>query len=391
MNNPPLIEAINELTVEKVMLNQNQTRRLEAIARWLREIRDSAEFKQLEYSPDVTLADAIQAVGELLQEQDHCDYNPSNFTDEEWHKYLEQRPVMHIRRVIPWREKISSFILDAAIKGALYKAFTDLGILLDTNNDGKITIEDVELKLIGNSYDFQAALGGKFDFETDFATDFGLPNLGLSVEAQKVSVGVDYRFDLGFGIEQNNNQTPQFYFNTSSNKEISLNLNAGVDMLQARGKLGFLELDVEDKNAANELAIELAIDLQDNDNKLHLNELPIIDANFDGKADIQLGFKTSFNGSEKLPSLLSDFNLLWEFDGTDLDGNTPNIAFNNVRLDMGTFFSNFVDPIFKNIQEITKPIEPIAKFLTRPIQGVESFIEAIYLDKCAFTPWMTKL
>lgn len=48
------------------MLNQNQTRRLEAIARWLKEIRDSAEFKQLEYSPDVTLADAIQAVGELL-------------------------------------------------------------------------------------------------------------------------------------------------------------------------------------------------------------------------------------------------------------------------------------------------------------------------------------
>ncbi|MBD2168415.1 hypothetical protein H6G04_28935 [Calothrix membranacea FACHB-236] len=66
MNNPPPIEAINELTVEKVMLNQNQTRRLEAIARWLKEIRDSAEFKQLEYSPDVTLADAIQAVGELL-------------------------------------------------------------------------------------------------------------------------------------------------------------------------------------------------------------------------------------------------------------------------------------------------------------------------------------
>jgi hypothetical protein len=48
------------------MLNQNQLRRLEASSRWLREIQASAEFKQLEYSPDVTLADAIQAVGELL-------------------------------------------------------------------------------------------------------------------------------------------------------------------------------------------------------------------------------------------------------------------------------------------------------------------------------------
>ncbi|AUB44090.1 hypothetical protein COO91_10308 (plasmid) [Nostoc flagelliforme CCNUN1] len=45
------------------MLNQNQLRRLEAIDRWLREIRDSEEFSQLEYSPDVMLGDAIQAVG----------------------------------------------------------------------------------------------------------------------------------------------------------------------------------------------------------------------------------------------------------------------------------------------------------------------------------------
>lgn len=47
------LEAINELPLERTMLNQNQLRRLEAIDRWLREIRDSEEFRQLEYSPDV--------------------------------------------------------------------------------------------------------------------------------------------------------------------------------------------------------------------------------------------------------------------------------------------------------------------------------------------------
>ncbi|MHC5824614.1 MAG: hypothetical protein ACYT04_54420 [Nostoc sp.] len=49
------LEAINELPFEKVMLNQNQLRRLEAIDRWLREIRDSEQFTQLEYSPDVMI------------------------------------------------------------------------------------------------------------------------------------------------------------------------------------------------------------------------------------------------------------------------------------------------------------------------------------------------
>jgi hypothetical protein len=118
------LEAINELPLQRTMLNQNQLRRLEAIDRWLIEIRDSEEFKQLEYSPDVMLGDAIQAVGELLDFHVHCDSNPLNFTDEQWHSYLEQKPVMHIRRVIPWREKINSFIQDAASEVAILSLLT---------------------------------------------------------------------------------------------------------------------------------------------------------------------------------------------------------------------------------------------------------------------------
>jgi hypothetical protein len=52
------------------MLSQNQLRRLSASERWLREIRDSESFAQLDYHPDVTLGDAIQAVSELLQEHE---------------------------------------------------------------------------------------------------------------------------------------------------------------------------------------------------------------------------------------------------------------------------------------------------------------------------------
>ncbi|MHC5747485.1 MAG: hypothetical protein ACYTXT_37535 [Nostoc sp.] len=39
------LEAINELPFERVMLNQNQLRRLEAIDCWLREIRDSGRIQ----------------------------------------------------------------------------------------------------------------------------------------------------------------------------------------------------------------------------------------------------------------------------------------------------------------------------------------------------------
>ncbi|PHJ57176.1 hypothetical protein VF14_21725 [Nostoc linckia z18] len=119
------LEAINELPNKgATMLTSNQIRRLQVTDRWLREIRASEEFRQLEYSPDVTLGDAIQAVGELLDEHDHCDYKPSNFTNDQWYSYLEQKPVMHIPRVVTLREKINSFILDAASEIAILSLLT---------------------------------------------------------------------------------------------------------------------------------------------------------------------------------------------------------------------------------------------------------------------------
>ncbi|MBD2358559.1 hypothetical protein H6G41_28785 [Tolypothrix sp. FACHB-123] len=92
------------------MLTSNQIRRLQATERWLREIRDSKEFKVLNYCPDVTLGDAIQAVDELLQSHNYCNEKSASFTNNQLQIYLEQKPVMHIRRVKTWREKISSFI-----------------------------------------------------------------------------------------------------------------------------------------------------------------------------------------------------------------------------------------------------------------------------------------
>jgi hypothetical protein len=126
------LEAINELPFQRTMLNQNQLRRLEAVERWLREIRDSEEFRQLEYSPDVMLGDAIQAVGELLDEHESYDYKPTNFTAPEWHSYLEQKPVMHIRRVKNWRKKINSFILGAASEVAIVSLVTTSFMLVGT-------------------------------------------------------------------------------------------------------------------------------------------------------------------------------------------------------------------------------------------------------------------
>lgn len=106
------------------MLKFNQIRRLQTTERWLREIRDSEEFKVLNYCPDATLGDAIQAVDELLQSHNYCNEKSAFFTDNQLQKYLEQKPVMHIRRVVTLREKMSLFILDAAKEVAILSLLT---------------------------------------------------------------------------------------------------------------------------------------------------------------------------------------------------------------------------------------------------------------------------
>jgi hypothetical protein len=88
-----------------------------------------------------------------------------------------------------------------------------------------------------------------------------------------------------------------------------------------------------------------------------------------------LGLVTSFKGDETLPSISSDFSLNWLFNSAKADdpnvpttfGSTPTIAFNNVKLDLGTFFSKFAGPILGKVQKITEPVAPILDILTKPI------------------------
>lgn len=99
-----------------------------------------------------------------------------------------------------------------------------------------------------------------------------------------------------------------------------------------------------------------------------------------GAADINLETITSFGGSASFPSLSSDINIDWGFSNTSADlgsftsfGDEPTAAFNNVKLDAGSFFNNFTRPILTKIQEITRPIQPIVDVLTRELPGFSEF------------------
>ena len=220
-------------------------------------------------------------------------------------------------------------------------------------------------------------------FSTPLSTGLGIPGLGLEIGGN-AELGIDYDLDLKFGI----NTTNGFFFDTSTDNELNVNVDASVPGLSTTGELGFLQLDVtDDPDNNSNFNGSFTVDLQDSDNRVPFNTLPTVDvselvaATLNGNTDVNLDLVTSFGGSAALPSLNSDFDLDWSFNSSTVDpdhfanfGDTPNIGFSNVQLDLGTFFSDFATPVLERVQTITQPVQPVIDVLTQDIDlAVASF------------------
>lgn len=101
---------------EWVMLTLNQVEKLEIVKGWLEEIRDSEELQELDYDPDITIGDAVQAVKEVLREYYPDGYEPP----------LPVKPVMHLRRV---RTFAVGLLSEAAVTSLLISGFLGIGAL----------------------------------------------------------------------------------------------------------------------------------------------------------------------------------------------------------------------------------------------------------------------
>nr|WP_276607580.1 Calx-beta domain-containing protein [Limisphaera ngatamarikiensis] len=202
--------------------------------------------------------------------------------------------------------------------------------------------------------------------------DIGVPGFGLSVDGNVVlSLGFDWKF--GFGVDL----THGFYFNTSAPAtapELQIFFRAEIPGLHASGQLFFLQLDVmDDAEAPSFFEGFFRVDLKDpnRDGKLTMAELfssgtqfgDILHAVLGAEARINLDLIASFGGNTAFPRVLADFTLTWVA-STDQGIRPPVIDFTNIRLDLGTFVSDFLGPILREIRKVTEPIQPLIDIVT---------------------------
>jgi hypothetical protein len=281
-----------------------------------------------------------------------------------------------------------------------------LGILKDYNGDGSITKDDIVLtfrKVDGSIWvegtdspaaqdavQFNLHLGQGIEFGTDLDIDWGLPGLDLEINGSpQITAGWD--LFLGFGVSVSDffylDAAPPEAFTGSGltltagdavEHELRLGFNAVLTSnpnspFTATGRLFFLQLDAVDQEVDDEFSHvsgAIYVDLNDpgtsaaNDGRLTVREMVArgsvspLSAGLEAEAKVHLGLTASIEGSSAIPRVLADFHLDWEFElGQPVA--TPDVGFTNVRLDLGSFVSDFLKPIIDKVNDIIEPFDPV--------------------------------
>ncbi|MEI6536132.1 MAG: calcium-binding protein, partial [Verrucomicrobiaceae bacterium] len=199
--------------------------------------------------------------------------------------------------------------------------------------------------------------------------DIGVDGFGLAVDGN-VNLQLGFDLQLSFGFDGPNG----FWIGTSAERELFVGFDASIPGLHAKGELFFLQLDVnDDPDHPSSFHGGFYVDLQDpnHDGKLTWAEMTgsgtslgdIVHADLEATADINLDLAASFGGNASFPRVLADFHLGWSW---TLSGGSsdPEIEFNNVRLDVGSFISQVLSPILDKVHEIIDPIKPIIDIVT---------------------------
>lgn len=255
-------------------------------------------------------------------------------------------------------------------------------ILLDWDGIPGITIDDIGINLSGNILQFDLHLGQIKTFSFPAGFDLGLDAIGLSLDAD-VDLEFGWQAYLGFGLDA----TKGFFLDTTAlgkngGKEFTIDFKASVDGT-AQGRLGFLQIDaatMSDPLKPTQFAGQFAVDILDTgtganqDGRLTISEFnargstPWIEYGPNAKAEVNLALTASTTGGAVLPKLLADFYLTWEFDpNSGLDGKAPDFGFRDVRLDLGSFLTDFVKPIVDRINEYLEPIDPVLDIMLDPL------------------------
>jgi hypothetical protein len=264
------------------------------------------------------------------------------------------------------------------LQGALFEALGPDGLNVLEPADGSAraaTIADV-----GGTQD----ANGNINYEVKLLLDpsnnqgrvafaLALPGVPLHLNdngSGSVNAGVGYTLDLKFG--STTGTTPVPYVNPSV---LNVTVAANAAGMSISGSDALLTEQAQD-DASNPSSFNGTYTVDFSTAYPHAL-LVVSGAALNATSAINLKLDASFSpgagGALNIfnPHLLGELNAQWNFQNADPSvypfGNSPTVQVNNVQLDLNSFFSSFVAPLVADMQQVTKPLEPLAQFLLTPI------------------------
>ena len=282
----------------------------------------------------------------------------------------------------------------AALAQALEGKIAETGITVTENADSTEVLFQIPVR-----FTKQALGDADLGLGNDSTVDVLLNN------EDSVDVNLVYELDLQFGVRELNDGSSEFFFVTDEADEITVRVDAALqenfghgDAGTAKGKMGVFIGEFRAKDSDSSFTGTYTIDLQDPNQDGFLVSSEFADVSSSGKLTgnglVRLHAEGSFLPTVEGLSRDSLFNLAvtnvvevnYNFvDATTQGTNSPeqvavDIEFQDTRLDLGTFYRDFVDPLLTSIRDVMMPVKPMVDFLTDPIPGLAQFTDLTFLD-----------
>jgi hypothetical protein len=276
----------------------------------------------------------------------------------------------------------------ASLQQKLFDTINPTGLLGDIDNANGVTKDDVKVFGISGGLEFELRLHKTLaDVAAPTNFSIGLDGLPLNVSSAgtaNLKVGFDYQlavklFDAG-SVELDPSKKLNDFRSDSPASQIDVSVEATLsDNFEAQVIFGFLKGKLTNKGNNSD-------GNTDNDTRFRADFLldnvggggtPTV--GIGGRADLNFGLQGSFavGGADRFPAIGTDIAVHWAFDKNDARGSSPTVSFHDVSFTLGSFLSGMVGPVMRDVQKVSKTMQPVVDILKTTVPGISDLSQAV--------------
>ncbi len=226
---------------------------------------------------------------------------------------------------------------------------------------------------------FTVSLTGNSEAQVDLDLVGADPTLELKLGGENaVDLDVTWTYELTFGVREDAQGVSEFYIDSSAADEVAIDYTATLrsDFADGKGRVGVFVADIDASDVVSVFEGEYVLDVAGD------AEAPQVTGALSGEGDAYLDIDAAFfptfleHQSDALINLAVTAQAQVTYDtelGFDSQGeltatnNTVAVAMNDVTLDLGSVYRDFIDPLIGNLQDNLRPVKPVVDFLTAPL------------------------